>query len=169
MIPFIAFAAGAAAVKAGVDFFGQRSAGKAAAKQGQMEKELFGKNADLAEQQAADAEARGAQAALRQSFRMRTLLGSQTAALAGQGIEISGTPASVLQSDQDIGEMDRLAILESARREAWGYRKQAEIYRDQGNLALIAGRNRQKEANWASVGTLANFGGDMYDLFRRGR
>lgn len=167
MWPFV-FAALSKAVSSGVNYVEQRQAGGAALKQGEMERALYGKNADLATQQAADAEARGQEAANRQTYKMRTLVGSQNANFAGQGVSIvgGGSPADVIRSDQALGEYDRQTILENARREAWGYQQQASIYRAQGDIAYSAGANRQKADNLESIGTMANFAGDMFGMFQ---
>lgn len=166
MWPFV-FSAITKAASAGITFSEQRREGAAALKQGDMTRALYGKNADLAESQAVDAEARGQEASNRQTYKMRTTLGSQNSAFAAQGVSLAnGSPAAVINSDQSLGEADRLNILENARREASGFRQQAGIYRDQGNLAYTAGANKQKELNMESLGTLVNFGGDMLSMYK---
>lgn len=161
------FSALTKAANTGLQYSAQRRAGQAAFNQGVAERDLFGKNADLADEQAVDAVARGQDAANRQTYRMRTTLGAQSAGFAGQGVSITGgSPADVIGADQAIGEADKLSITENARREAWGYRQQAGIYRDRGNMAYDAGVQRRKAANLESVGTLANFAGDMFDMYK---
>lgn len=161
------FSALAKAANAGLTYAGQRQEGAAYRRQGEQERDLFGKNADLAEKQAVDAEARGVSASNRQTYRMRTMLGAQSASFAGQGVSLTGgSPADVVRNDQSLGEADRLNILENARREAWGYRQQEDIYHQQGDMAYQAGVDRQKASNLESVGTLVNFAGDMFGMYK---
>lgn len=167
MFPLIVAAIAAKTIGAGLNYFGQQKQAHNLEQQGWMEKELFGKNAALAEEQAADATARGREAELRQRFRMRQLVGAQNTAFAGQGVDISvGSPVDVKTGDQAIGEMDALTIRENAAREAMGFRKQAEIYRYQGDMALRGAHNQAAATKWQSYGTLANFAGDMFELYK---
>lgn len=161
------FSALSKAVGAGLNFVEKRHEGNALFKQGAMQRDLYGKNADLAEQQSKDAIARGQEASNRQSYKMRTMLGAQSAGFAGQGVNVTGgAAAAVIGNDQALGEADRLNIVENARRTAWGYQQQADIYRGQGELAYQAGVYGRKQANAESIGSLANFGGDMFDLYK---
>lgn len=169
MGPFAALAvfAGIKAVGAALDFTGKRRQARGIEREGEMERELFGKNADLAEQQALDARARGRESEMRQRLAMRQLTGSQVAAYSGSNVRIGiGSTADVTESDRRIGEYDALMIRENAAREAMGFTKEAEIYRGRGDLAYTAARNRAKAMRWESVGTLANFAGDMWGLYK---
>lgn len=160
------FSALSKAVGAGINFVEQRQAGQAAFQQGTMEQQLYGKNAALADQQAQDAIARGTEAANRQTYKMRTMLGAQTAGFAGGGVAGGTAVSSVVGTDQALGSADRANILENARREAWGYTQQASIYRQQGQIAYQAGVNRRKADDLESIGSLANFGGDMFSMYK---
>lgn len=170
MIPLILAAIAAKGIETGINYIGQRKTAQLYARQGEMERDLFGKNADLADSQALDAEARGQEAELRQRYKGRLMVGAQSTAFAGQGVTLGdGTPQQVMKSDQALSESDRLTIVEGARREAWGFRQQADIYRRQGQMAFDAGQNKRRATNTASVGTLANYGGDMFTLYNMGK
>lgn len=167
--PFVALAvfAGLKAAGTAMNYSGQRKQARAWEREGEMERELFGKNADLAEQQALDAEARGQESEMRQAQRMRSLTGSQTTGFAGQGVTVGvGSSSQVIESDRRISHFDQLMIRENAAREAMGFRKEAEISRGRGDLAYMSARNRAKAARTESVGTLANFAGDMWGLYK---
>lgn len=155
-------------IQAGVDFFGKRKAGAAAMEAGQTEQGMYNKEADIATQQAKDATALGWQAADRQAYRMRTLVGSQAAGFAGQGVSLTGgsAPSRVIGGDYALGAADKFNILENARRKAWGFSQEADVYRTRGNLALMAGENQRSADNLESLGSLANFGGDMWNLYQ---
>jgi len=113
---------------------GQIKAGNAAKNIGEM-------NAQLAEQQSRDAIMRGKEE--EQGFRMgvKTLIGSQRAGFAGQGVDVNQGSALDVQADAAfLGELDALRIRTNAQREAHGYQAEAEIMRKQGSAAQTASR-----------------------------
>lgn len=170
-LPFlIAAIVATKAISTGLEIAGQRRQAKIFEKEGDMEAELFGKNADVAEEQAKDAIARGHEAEMRQRFKQRTLAGSQQASFSGQGVTTGvGSAGLVSRSDFALGEMDALSIRENAAREALGYERQADIYRDQGTMARTSARMRAKATRNQAYGSLANFAGDMFQLYRYGK
>lgn len=167
-IPFIIGAIIATkALGAAVDIAGQRRRAKGYEQEGNMEAQLFGRNAEIAEEMGRDAVARGREEELRQQFRIRTLTATQRSAFSGQGVDINvGSPRDVVQSDYRVGQFDALRIRENAAREALGFEHQAEIFRMQGEMARTVGRNKAKSARYESLSTLVNFGGDMFDLYK---
>lgn len=169
MIPFLLAAlALTKATKTGIDIYGQRKQAKIYEQEGEMEAELYGKNAALAEEQASDAIARGREAEIRQRIKMRGLTGAQRTSFAGQGVLLGGegSASQVVQSDQRVGEYDALMIRENAAREALGYTRQADIYQSQGELTRRSSKNRAKATRNQIYGSLANFGGDMFQLYK---
>jgi hypothetical protein len=167
-IPFIIGAIIAAkAVSTAADIYSDRKQARMFEREGEMERELFGKNAEVAEEMAEDAIARGKEAELRFLFKQRTLAGAQQASFSGQGVRVGvGTPGLVTESDASLIDSDIALTRENAQREAFGYRQQAEIYQSQGALAYQAGRNRAKALRNQTLGSLANFGGDMFSLYQ---
>lgn len=128
---------------------GQNQAGK-------YNQQVANVNAQIAEWQAEDALARGREQVTRQREYIRQLTGSQRARLAAQGIDIdSGSALDVQLDTARSGELDVLAIENAARREAWGYRVQAQDYRTRGAIARYEGRQ-------AAVGTLLTTGDKAY-------
>lgn len=147
-------------------FFGQRRAGKAAQQQGDYQGAILDQNAGVADQQAADAIVRGAEAEGRSRAGTSQLTGSQRAAMAAQGIDLnSGSAADVQSNDQALGDLDALAIRRNARREAWGFKTQAANDRAQANLARMGGAGAAASANNASVGTLMSGALDLYKTY----
>lgn len=168
-MPLLPFAI-LSAIKTGAEIYAARKAARGFEREGEIERELFGKNADLAEEQAQDAIARGREAEMRQRYRTRTLVGEQNAAFAGQGIVSGeGTAALVKKTDFALGESDALMIRENAAREALGFKRQADIYRQQGQFAYTRGRNQARALRYQTVTSLANFGGDMFKLYATGK
>lgn len=169
-LPFmasLAIFAGLKAVGTGLGVIGQRKQARGIEREGEMERELFGKNAELAEEQALDAVARGRESEMRHILGERQLTGLQRSTFAGSNVRLGvGSVTDVMASDRRIGHYDRLMIRENAAREAMGFRKEAEIYRSRGDLAYTAARNRAKNVRYESIGTLANFAGDMWGLYK---
>jgi hypothetical protein len=92
-------------------------------------------NAISAEYQAQDALKRGEVAEAEQRRRTSMMKGSQTARLAGNGIDISEGSALQILSDTDwMGEQDALTVRDNASREAWAYRQQGSNAQSNSNM-----------------------------------
>jgi hypothetical protein len=127
---FIGLAAGGTAL----DVFGKIKAGNAANRIGEF-------NARVAETQAADALARGAEDEHTFRAQVRGVIGSQRAGFSGQNVDVGGGSALDVQADAAfLGELDALTIRNNAAREAWGYRQEAENARLGGSQAQSASR-----------------------------
>lgn len=158
----VALAAGSGLSK----FAGQRKAATAAERQGNYEKGIFDMNAGVADQQAADALVRGQEAESLQRSQTRGMIGSQRAALAASGVDVSDGSAADVQADTAmLGELDARAIRNNARREAWGYQVQATNYRSQGALAQASGKNQAGALRTESFGTLLTTAANVNDIY----
>lgn len=134
---FIGLAAGGTAL----DVFGKIKAGNAANRIGEF-------NARVAETQAADALARGAEDEHNFRGQVRGLIGSQRAGFSGQNVDVGGGSALDVQADAAfLGELDALTIRNNAAREAWGYRQQAEN-------ARLGGQQAQSASRWGAASTI---------------
>ena len=146
----------------------QNQAGRAARRQGEYQGDIFDLNAADAERQAEDATARGREAESRHRVGVKQLIGSQRAGLAASGVDIgTGSARDVQEEAAYLGELDALTIRNNAKREALGYRTQAANLRAEGMMARRAGRNQQKAANQAAVGTLLTTGVQAYGGWRQ--
>lgn len=97
-------------------------------------------NAQLAEWQAQDALKRGADAETIQRMKAAQVKGTQTAALAGSGFLLSSDSAqNILTGTDYLNEQDAAAIRDSAAREAWGRRAEADSYRRNAGLLRARG------------------------------
>lgn len=135
---YLLFAAGAV-----MDVFGRLKSGNAARAQGDF-------NAKIAEQRAADAVQRGEEDAQQFSAGVRSLIGTQRAGFAAQGIDVGTGSAVDVQADASyLGALDRQRIKVNAAREAWGYRVDAENLRRGGQIA-------QREARYGAASTAVN-------------
>jgi hypothetical protein len=110
-------------------------------KAGEAAKELADFNAAMAEARARDALARGAEEESRYRQGVKVLIGSQRAGFAAQGVDVGvGSPVDVTADAAFLGELDALTLRNNARREAWGYRVEAENFRLGGQQAQTAAR-----------------------------
>lgn len=83
-------------------------------------------NAQLGEWQARDAITRGQKAEQTQRLKAAALKSTQRASFAARGMALDeGSPLSILQDTDFMGELDASTIKDNAAREAWGYRMQA--------------------------------------------
>lgn len=96
-------------------------------------------NATIAEWQARDAITRGQTAEQQQRLKAAALKSTQRASFAARGLALDeGSPLSILDDTDFMGEMDALTLRDNAAREAWGYRVQAGNYA--GDAGLLSGR-----------------------------
>ena len=86
---------------------------------------MYRANAKYAKMQADDAMSRGESSAMRVLSKTRSMIGSQKAALAAQGIDIgSGSALDVQVDTGKMAEVDVMMVRTNAAREAWGFSSQ---------------------------------------------
>ena len=110
--------------------------------QAQSQQAMYGYQAQVARNNqikadrfAVHAEKRGQIAEDRQRLRTRALMGTQTAAMAGQGTDLAGSPTDILGDAASAGEMNALTIHSNVAREAWGYRTKGVEFDNEAMLA----------------------------------
>ena len=119
-------------------------AGNAAAQQGKYTQQVEDQNAKVMEQRARDASARGEQEAGERRLKTRLLIGSQRAALAGNGVDLQdGTALDLVGDEAMFGAMDESRIRANAAREAWGYNVEAVNARNRGSQARASGKQQR--------------------------
>ncbi len=107
-------------------------------RQGKYAEKQAKANARIAKLQAQDAIFRGTKDANRALGKARQLKGSQTAALASQGVAVDSGVGKDLQNETDLlAAIDVQTIKNNAWKEAWGYRMQASNYKAAGSMARI--------------------------------
>jgi hypothetical protein len=117
-------------------------------------------NAGLAELQAQDAIARGAQASAQVRRDTRATIGAQRVAYASQGVDVGSGSALAVQADTAaIGELDALTIKNNAAREAFGYKIDAANSRTREEYTRQAGRNAQ-------TSTLLTGASNLYERYQ---
>lgn len=99
-------------------------------------------NAKIAQNNAAQERQSGLEEARLQRIKTLQNIGSQQAAFAGNGIDItSGTALDAIEDTAQFGELDALMTQYNSERTALNYEQQASNFTNQANLDRIAGKN----------------------------
>jgi hypothetical protein len=115
-----------------------------------------------------DAIRRGEQEVESHRSKVRQLVGSQKAALAASGVDISsGSAAQIVDQSERLGELDAITLKNNAWREAYGYKVEAKNIRIQGMMgqatAATQARNTLVSGGLNAVTTL---GKGVYDFYK---
>jgi len=129
-----------AAAGTGLSFVGQMNANAAQGAQANYMRDIALRNRQVSEWQAADAVSRGEVGVDAQNRKTAQVIGTQTAALAGQGTDLSGSEQDILGDTAAAGKLDALTIRNNAAREAWGYKVQGVNM--ESNAALSAAKGQ---------------------------
>lgn len=124
---------------------------------GKSQQAVANYNAEIGNLRADDAIARGSGEETKHRLNTKRLIGSQRAAFAASGVDISdmdSTAANVFADTAALSEIDALTIRSNAAREAWGYRQVAKNDTALGVIAKTEGDNK-------AIGTLINAGSSM--------
>lgn len=143
------------ALGTGVSAFGQMRSGS-------DQQNIYNQNAQIADYQAEDALQRGQVNERMMRRQTKQVIGSQRASLASQGVDINKGSALDVQADAAyLGELDALTIRNNAAKEAWGYKVQANDYRNKGKIAKREGMFGAFNTILGSAGSLllSNYGG----------
>lgn len=109
------------AASAGMSAMGQMNAQSAAGAQAGYMAQVARNNQAVAKMQAVDALARGQIDADKQRDVTSQMIGKQTALLAAEGTDGTGSEADILGDTAKAGELDAQTIKANATRQAWGY------------------------------------------------
>lgn len=152
----------AAGAGAATSAYGSIQQGRAQSAQADYQSAVGRNNAIIAEQQARDAEERGAAAETAQRRQTAQLAGHQRAAMAANGVDLSsGSPLDILGDTAQFGELDALTVRSNAAREAYGFRNQGAQFTADAGAAKLAGKNA-KSASYISAGsTILTSAGQM--------
>lgn len=158
---------GLTAVSGASSYFGQRKQADAAQAQGDYEARMLGQNADLADQQAGDAIARGTLAEQQVRSQTRGAVGSARVGAAAQGIDTTvGSAGDIAAQTKSAGEFDAMTTKLNAAREAWGFTTEAQNYRNQAVLRRAGAANQAGAMRTAATGTLLTTATNLYGQSR---
>ena len=117
---------------------------------------VYESNANISQINAEGAISRGETAASRIRQTGESIIGSQRAAYAGQGVDVNtGTASQVQQETKTLSALDSLTARNNAWREAWGYKVEALNATRAGLFTKVA-------ANKIADNTLATGGLDAF-------
>ena len=112
-------------------------------------------NAIIAERNATQAVAAGAQAAQTNDLKTKNMVGTQIVTQAANGLEVgSGTNKALVDSAIDLGHLDTLTILHNAVKQASGYKAQASNFVAEAELQTAASKNAKTAGNYAVASSL---------------
>lgn len=132
--------------------------GRAAEAQGRFQEKIAARNAEQALREAEGKRQAAAEAAIQKEREGRKLKGRQRALFAKSGVELRGSPLSVLvETAQDI-EADRLTILREGAIAEASDEFRAGILRAQGSAAKARGRAAKRASVLSAVGTATSAG-----------
>jgi len=138
--------------------------------QGQYAKRIADFNANLDEQQAADAITRGATAEHQSRVATKQIIGAQRASYAAQGIDANIDTASDIQAETaGLGELDALTIRNNAAREAYGYDVRASNSRMQGVMDMTTARGEASSLNASAWNTLLTGTANTYNMYSKSK
>ncbi len=130
----------------------QAQAASAAAAQARYQAQVAQQNQELARRQAADATQRGQVAEENRRRMTAQQIGQQTAGLAAQGTDFSGTETDILGDTAAAGELDARTIRANAAREAYGYEVQGLGYGSTAALETARAANSTYTPNYLGAG-----------------
>ncbi len=116
--------------------------GKATQKQYDYQAKVNEENAKIAQQNAKMQRQQGIEEARMQRIKTAQTIGSQQAAMAANGVDVTqGTAVDVIADTAAMGELDALQTQYNYEAKAQGYEAQAGNFKNQANLDIIAGKN----------------------------
>jgi len=122
-----------------MSFMSQQQQMAAMGAQANYQRQIAEQRQQVALQMAHDARLRGEEAEQRQRTKTQSLIGTQIAALAGQGTDLMGSPSLIIGDTAAAGEVDALTIRSNARREAYSHEIQATNFANEAVLATSRG------------------------------
>lgn len=141
------------AVGTGVKAFGQKTQGDSEAQRLNFNAQVAEDNAKNAEYAAADAKSRGAREERKHRQKVKLLAGQQKAAYGASGVDVNvGAPADIVEETYLHGEDDAATIRYNAAMEAWGLKAKAADYRAQAGQ-YRAGAKSAKFSSQLGAGT----------------
>jgi len=128
--------------------------GKAQQAQYNYQAQVAQRNAKIAQANADQKRQEGIEEARQQRIKTLQAVGSQRAAMAANGIDVSsGTALDVIEDTAATGELDALTTRYNYETQALAYEQQADNYNNQSSLDLLAGQNAYKSGMINAVNT----------------
>ena len=107
--------------------------------------QVANENAKIANKNAANERQTGIEEARLQRTKTMQAVGSQQAAMAANGMDITqGTSLDIIEDTAAMGELDALQIQTNYERKAQAYEQKANNFNNEANMDVIAGKNAYK-------------------------
>ena len=104
--------------------------------------QVANENAKIANKNAATERQTGIEEARLQRMKTMQAVGSQQAAMAANGVDVTqGTSLDIIEDTAAMGELDALQIQTNYERKAQAYEQQADNFSNEANMNVIAGKN----------------------------
>ena len=146
----------------------QAQAASAAQAQARYQAQVAQQNQELMRRQAADATQRGQLAEENRRRQTALQIGQQTAGLAAQGTDFTGTETDILGDTAAAGELDARTIRANAAREAYEHQIAGVSYGNAGILESTRARNATHQPNYLGAGaSLLSGASTLADRWRR--
>ena len=127
--------------------------GKAAQAQMNYQAQVERRNARIAQQNADQKRQEGIEESRLQRIKNLQKVGSQQAALAANGVDVSeGTALDIIEDTAAMGELDALTTRYNYETQALAYEQQRDNYNNQANLDVISGQNAYRAGMINAVG-----------------
>ncbi len=150
--------------------YGQIKSGQAASRAGAAAAERDQFNASVADLQAKDALAGGADEESQFRTQVRGLIGTQRVGFASQNVDVrSGSAADVQADAAYLGELDAQRIRANAARQAWGFQVQAADYRHAAAVDLAGGQAAATAAYFGAGATALTGTSQLMDRYGWGQ
>jgi len=150
----------------GLQIVGQGQQAKAQQASHEYQAAVARNNQIIAQRQADDARARGAEAERQQRIKTQQLIGRQRAVLAANGVVVDqGSALDITTDTTGIGEQDALTVRANAEREALGFEAQGMNFGAQAGLNSFSAAN--SSATLGQVGTALGGLGTVADKWYR--
>lgn len=128
--------------------------GKATQAQYNYQAQVARNNAKVAEANAAQTRQEGIEESRMQRIKTLQRIGTQQAAMAANGIDISsGTALDTIEDTAAMGELDALTTRYNAETKALAYEHQSNNFNNQANLDVFAGENAYKAGTMNAIAT----------------
>lgn len=122
--------------------------------QAEYEAQVNMQNAKIAQENAAQERQTGIEEARLQRMKTLQAVGSQQAAMAANGVDISqGTSLDIVEDTAAMGELDALQLQYNYEKKALAYEQQANNFTNQANLDYISGQNAYKSGMMNAAAT----------------
>lgn len=131
--------------------------GKATQAQYNYQAEVNRRNAQKAQANADTKRQEGIEESRLQRLKTLQTVGSQQAAMAANGFDVSsGTNLDIVEDTAAMGELDALTTRYNYETEALAYESQADNYNNQANLDVFAGQNAYKSGVTGAISSGIN-------------